>query len=361
MTVLSAPSVMAGEIAEIPQRTADLLATADQIEAVAGCIRRRAPRWAVFAGRGTSDHAATYGRYLAETQLGLPAGLAAPSVSSLYGRRVDLRDGLVVAVSQSGQSPDIVAVVEQARHAGAVTVALVNDAFSPLAGAADLVIDCRAGVERSVAATKSYVNQLLALALLVESLARQPGRFAWASLPALLSEVLAAAAHWLGASGAADELAERDRALVASRGHNLATALEVALKLRETSAMFADGYSMADLLHGPVAAASPSTPAIVLRPDGAVGEALDDGIERLVRAGVRPWLIGGAGLHAGLLAAGRWRGSERWLALPTDALPEWLTPLALVLPGQLLAESVAVRRGLDPDHPAGLSKVTLTR
>jgi glucosamine--fructose-6-phosphate aminotransferase (isomerizing) len=309
--------------------------------------------------RGTSDHAAIYARYLIETQLGWPVALASPSVTTIYHAPTDWTGGLVVAVSQSGRSPDLLAVIEAARSGGALTVAVTNVAGSPLEAAAALTVPCRAGEERAVAATKSYVAELAALAGIVAALA--PDSEIAATLPhvpAVLEETLAAAAAWFGSTGSGyggglvEAIAGAGRALVVSRGFNLATALETALKLKETGQIFAEGYSSADLEHGPIALASPGIPALVYRPDGPMGAAIDPAAARARTLGARPWTIGASEV-AGLPDA---------LAIPAlAALPEALTPLALILPGQLLAEAVAVRRGLSPDAPAGLSKVTLTR
>jgi glucosamine--fructose-6-phosphate aminotransferase (isomerizing) len=344
---------MRREIADTPAAIARLLADGgDDLDAAAEAVRRAQPAWVSIVARGTSDHAGIHLRYLIETELGLPAGLAAPSVTTVYGGRIAWRGGLVVAVSQSGRSPDLIAVVEAARAGGALTIAIANDPASPLAAAAEVVVDCRAGEERSVAATKSYVAQLAAGAALVGRLA--PGARLADALRRLPAELGAA----LGAATAAiqdhapivDEFASADRALVVSRGYDHATALEVALKLKETSRLFAEGYSTADLSHGPIVLSGPGVPVLAVRPDGRIAADVDAAISALERVGERPWVVGGATVAA----------AERTIGLPID-LPETLAPLAHVLPGQLLAEAVARRRGYDPDAPPGLSKVTLTR
>jgi glutamine---fructose-6-phosphate transaminase (isomerizing) len=353
---LPAVSRMAAEIRQVPAVVSHFLAdAADELAAAAGAVERHRPRWVMVAGRGTSDNAGTYGRYLVETQLRLPAGLAAPSVATLYEAPLRWREGLLICVSQSGRSPDLVTTCEMARRAGALTLALVNDVRSPLAAAAEMVIDCRAGEERSVAATKTYIAQLAALAALIARLRPETGLWAWLGrLPQLLEECLAASERWLAGTSVVGEFAAADRALVASRGHNLATALEIALKLKETAAVFAGGYSTADLLHGPIALAGPAVPSLVFRPEGAVGRSVDDGLARLTAQGANPWIVA---QDSAALPVDR----ERVLELPTGGLPESLTPLALALPGQLLAEAVARARGFDPDRPPGLSKITLTR
>jgi len=361
-------TAMREEIGEIPAAVARLLADgAAETDAAAAAVRTRMPRWASIAGRGTSDHAATYGRYLLETRLGIATGLAAPSVSTVYGSVLDWRDGLVIGVSQSGRSPDVVEVVERARSGGSLTIAVTNEPTSPLARVAEHVLWCRAGPERSVAATKTYVTSLVALAGLVaraseprtipgvaESLRAGGLRAGLPALPDVLETTLDAVAAW--ATGAiADEFSDSDRALVVSRGFNLATALETALKLKETAGIFADGYSAADLEHGPVALAGPAIPLLAFRPDGPVGARMDGVLDRLERTGARPWVVGGPEL-----VRRRDLRRARSLAVPVN-LAEALTPIPFAIPGELLAEAVAVRRGHDPDAPRGLTKVTLTR
>jgi len=354
----SGPTRMAREIAEIPavvERT--LREGARDLDQVARAIARRAPRFVLIAARGTSDHAAVYARYLIETTLGIPVGLAAASVTTIYRAPLRWDDVLLVAVSQSGAGPDMAAVVEAARAAGAPTLAITNEPSSALAAAAELVLPLHAGDERAVAATKTYVASLAVVAGLVARLAAPlgggaPWAAALAGLPDELARTLEVAGAWVRGAGApcVAELAAADEALVVSRGHNFATALEVALKLKETGRIFADGYSTADLLHGPVTVAGPELPTLAFRPDGPAGVAVDESLAVARRSGTLPWTVGGhevAGRHHALVVAGR--------------LPEPLTPLAFVLPGFLLAEATARARGRDPDAPAGLSKVTRTR
>jgi glutamine---fructose-6-phosphate transaminase (isomerizing) len=356
---------MRREIEEIPSVVATLLERSRaEIEPVAAAVRAARPRIAVIVARGTSDHAATYARYLIETHLGMIVGLAAASVTTVYGTRLDWRDTLLLAFSQSGQGPDVVAVTEDARAGGAVTVAITNDLGSPLARTAGHVLGCHAGVERSIAATKTYVAELAAIALLVASLAPHSDMAAaLPRVPDMLAATVAAADGWLDRERSlVASLAAADRALVVSRGFNYATALEVALKLKETSRIFAEGYSAADLAHGPVTLARPGIPLLAFRPDGPMGAALDRDLERAVGGGTRPWYVGGRELgHAGAGKDGDGADEDgSRLPLILDAGPEPLTPLAFVIPGQLVAEAVARERGLDPDAPEGLTKVTQT-
>jgi len=336
-------SFMAQEIAEIPAVLSRLLDQGRaEIGAVSQSLRGRFRR-AVFVARGSSDHAAIYARYLFETELGVPSALAAPSVTTMYGASLDWTDSLVVGVSQSGRSPDLVSVVTRAREAGALTLAITNDIASPLARAAGTTIDCRAGIERSVPATKTYVAELAVIAALVGHLAEDPG------LIGEVETVPSAIAAWLysaelGALPSA--VADAGGALVLGRGYNLATALEIALKLTETGRVFARGYSTADFEHGPMTLAGPDLPVLALTPDGAAGHSVRQATKRLRAAGAPVWVMGAAS------------GAD--IALPAP-LPDRVSPLVMVVPGLVLAERLAQLRGLDPDAPVGLTKVTRTR
>jgi len=346
------PTLMRREIGEIPATVERILAGSADIDAVATAVRRFQPRWVTIAARGTSDHAAVYAQYLIEHQLGIPTGLAKPSVTTIYEGQLDWQGVLVLAISQSGRSPDIVAVTAAARKGGALTVAITNEDDTPLAAAADLALRCHAGPELAVPATKTYVADLAVLAAVVGAL--RPDRLPRGELegmPASLRAVEAATDAWLdGAAAQLDAFASADRALVVSRGYNLATALELSLKLKETCGLFAEPYSTADFAHGPLILAGPGVPALGIRPDGAVGALVDQAMDTIEGRG-------GSALRIGGREASRWRDA---LALPGD-LPETLSPLAFAVAGQLVVESVARRRGLDPDAPPGLNKVTLTR
>jgi glutamine---fructose-6-phosphate transaminase (isomerizing) len=348
-----APSRMRREIAQIPAVVGRVVSRSNhELADVAGAVVAARPRWVMIAARGTSDHAAVYAQYLLETHLGLPTGLAKPSVTTVYEAPVAWKGGLVLAISQSGQSPDIVSVVRAARAAGALTVAITNDEASPLAAAAAHLLRCHAGRELAVPATKTYVAELAVVAALVAAIRPSTDLGdGLTSLPAVLRTTLAQTGLWLGGPGstAVDAFATADRSLVVSRGYNLATALELALKFKETVGLFAEAYSTADFAHGPRALAGADVPILAIRPDGPMGELVDATLDG-VAARVGPMtVIGGtqAAMHPGSLA------------LAID-LPESLTPLAFVVPGQLLVEATAQARGVSPDAPEGLGKVTRT-
>ncbi len=304
----------------------------------------------LIAARGTSDHAAIYAKYIWAGLAGYPVALATPALYTLYNAPPRLRNTLVVGVSQSGQSPDIVAVVEDGRRQGQPTLAITNDGGSPLAAAADYVIELHAGPERSVAATKTYTAQLTVMAMLAAALGHQPERAAeLARLPEALAATLA------GASGA-QALAEQYRATelwaLVARGYNFATALELGLKLKELTYVGTSAYSSADFRHGPIATVSAGTPVVLVMPAGAAFADMAELAGQLKARGAQLLVISDAPeaqQHADAL-------------LPiAPGLPEWLTPIATIVPGQALAMHLAVARGGDPDHPRGLQKVTLTR
>ncbi len=339
--------LMAAEIKEQPEIYARILREGRRhIRKVVRAIAARKPRFVMFVARGTSDHAALYAKYLVETRLGLPAGLASPSTMTIYDARPDLRDVLVLAISQSGSSPDLLDPVARARVAGAITVAITNAPDSPLATAAEFHLDMLAGPERAVAATKSYTAELLTLYLLIEALAGGDGAAA-RTLPERAAAVLAREDE-VAALAVRYRFAEQ--IVVTSRGYNYPTAREVALKLMETSYLVAHAFSGADLLHGPMAMIERGFPVIAIVPVGPGGAALRPVLERL-REREADTLIIGDPEAARLGTVG--------LALP-EAGPEILTPLLTILPMQQFAWYLARQRGGDPDQPRGLQKVTET-
>ena len=340
-------ALMAAEIAEQPAVWQRLLDEGTEpIAAAAARIAERAPRFVLFVARGTSDHAALYAKYLVEIQHQLPAGLVSPSTMTVYGARPDLRDTLYIAVSQSGGSPDLVRSIEVAREQGALTLAVTNNAASPLAAAADLHLDVLAGAERSVAATKSYTAELLALHLLLDRMRGGDGSAA-AALPEFGSRVLES-------GDKVREVAQRyrfaQRLITTGRGYSYPTAREAALKLMETSYLSAQAFSGADLLHGPLATVDPQVPVLAVVPDNAGGQAMAPVLDRLAERGADVFGVGGQAALAGL---------DGGIVLPTG-VPQDLSPLLEILPLQQLALHLAIARGGNPDQPRGLMKVTET-
>jgi glucosamine--fructose-6-phosphate aminotransferase (isomerizing) len=334
---------------------------AEQGEAVAATleeVRRRAEqvreavsgrRRILFVARGSSDNAAVYGRYLVETHLGVPAALAAPSVATHYHARLDLSDTVVVSISQSGRTEEIVEVQRWAVTHGAAPVAISNDAASPLATEADVPLTTQAGTERAVPATKSYTSQLAALAGMAATL--EGGADLWPLLERAASEVTRLERAEQGVAAAVDALAASDDVLVTGRGLAFGTALEVGLKLEETCLRPVRGLSYADLRHGPIAVVGAGLTAVVVAaPDGPMVDPLVELAGDLSGRGAQVLAIGG---EERLAAASAYH-------VPGPDLPEPVAPIGLIVPAQLVVESLARRLGLDPDAPRGLSKVTAT-
>lgn len=342
------------EILEQPESARRQLgASRDALEAVAARLRAEPVESIVVAARGTSDHAAIYAQYLLGVRNRLSVGLATPSVVSLYGAEPRLERSLVIGISQSGASPDIVGVIEAAGRQGAATLAITNDPTSPLAQASDHVVELAAGPERAVAATKTYTTSLLAIARL--SLAIDPDPAASAALAAVPDAIAAALAVEPEVERLAADLAGAvgsfDRCVVVGRGFEYATAREWALKMKELGQVFADPYSAADFRHGPIALVQPGIPVLVLAPAGAAAEGQvqllrdlrDRGVDTVVASDVPE-----------TRELGRWS-----IALPAG-VPEWLRPVVSIVPAQLFAYHLTRARGLDPDEPRYISKVTRT-
>ena len=314
----------------------------DRAEALGARLRKLAPRAVVTCARGSSDHAATFAKYLVETRAGVITASAAPSVLSVYGARQGLADCLFLAVSQSGRSPDLVANARSAKEAGACVVALVNDEGSPLAQEADYCLPLAAGEEKSVAATKTYIASLAAIAHLVAAWRRDAALFeALARLPGQLAQ--AWALDW---EPAVARLAPASHLFVIARGVGLAVAQEAALKCKETCALHAESFSAAEVRHGPQALMRPGLPALFLAQD-------DDtrpGVETLATE----WAARGvAVIAAGCEAPGA-------LVLPTLAADPASQPILLAQSFYRLANALAIARCNDPDRPPNLRKITET-
>jgi glutamine---fructose-6-phosphate transaminase (isomerizing) len=321
---------------------AQLTLDAPAIAALGERMRALAPRAVVTCARGSSDHAATYAKYLIETRAGVLTASAAPSVASVYGVAQDLRGCLFIAISQSGRSPDLLASVAHAKASGAVVLALCNSADAPLVAAADHVIALRAGPEQSVAATKSYLATLAALARFVAAWTRDA---AMADEIERLPDLMDAA--WRCDWGAAlPVLAGAEHLYVVGRGLGLAAAQEAALKCKETCGLHAEAFSSAELRHGPFTLLGPRFPALLLAQDDAT------------RAGVAALAVELAARRVPVLVAGA--AAAGATVLPTPPCRPEFGPILLVQSAYRLLAALAVRRGFDPDRPSHLRKVTET-
>jgi glucosamine--fructose-6-phosphate aminotransferase (isomerizing) len=346
-------AIMSAEIDEQPEVLARVWTQqGSEIRRIRAELERRGHRFVLFAARGTSDHAALYAKYLVEVHQTLPAGLVSPSTSTIYGARPDLNGVLHVAVSQSGGSPDLVDSLRAARESGATTVAVTNNVDSDLARAAEFVVDVVAGQERAVAATKSYTAQLLALYLLLgperssAQAAAEADRLADAASATLqgMDAVAAAAGRYRFAN----------RLVTTARGYSYATAREGALKLMETSYLGAQAFSGADLLHGPMAMIDGDTPVIAVATPGHGGSAMTPVLRTLHERRADLVLVGAT--EEAIQAA----PGATVLPVRTDGIPEELHPVLEIMPLQELALRLALERGVDPDAPRGLRKVTET-
>lgn len=305
--------------------------------------------YVLIAARGSSDHAALYAKYIWAAFAGYPIALATPSLHTLYKTSPRMQGALVVGISQSGQSPDIIAVLEEGKRQGRPTLAITNDGSSPLAAIADSVVELHVGPEKSVAATKTYTAQLVVMAAFAALWHGEKQRITeLQTLPALLETTLQRTA----------EIAQRveryrymDQCVILGRGYNYATSFELALKLKELTYVMAISYSSADFRHGPIATIDTGLPTIVIMPTGATFAdmlALTDELQQR---------------NAELLVIS---DDEQALAraktpLPiATSVPEWLSPVAAILPGQVLALHLALAKGIHPDLPRGLQKVTRT-
>ncbi|MFO7298219.1 MAG: SIS domain-containing protein [Pseudomonadota bacterium] len=331
---------MAREIAEIPAAAARLIGRSDEIAAIADRIRAFRPRAVVVCGRGSSGNAGVYLRYLIETQMQLLVSSAAPSIVTAYRRTPDMRGAFFVLISQSGRSPDLVSTTEVAREAGALTLAIINDDRSPAADAADLVLPIGAGPEHAVAATKTVVLSMIAGAVLVAGITPDGGlRDGLRRLPERLQ--LALGCDW---SQWGNSLVSAPAAFVAARGYGLGTGREIALKVTETLRLPALGYSAAELRHGPRAAITPDTPVLVLRQNDETASGVDLLVHDLREANETVFLAG---------------GPECTLPWIGDDHPAF-DPIVMLLPAYKAIEAAARQRGLDPDRPEHLSKITQT-
>jgi glutamine---fructose-6-phosphate transaminase (isomerizing) len=334
---------MSAEMAEQPERLRDLIARTDEIEAVIRSVAPRPLRGITLVARGSSDHAAVYGRYLLEQATGKPISLAAPSLHTLYGVRGDYDGQLAIAISQSGRTPEIVTTLRRLCAAGARGVAITNDGTSEIAEAARAVVELGVGEERAVPATKTVTAQLVVFAQIAHALGATPfSRDELEAVPLWVQQVLDDPEP---AQAAAEVLVDATHLIVVARGFLYGAALETALKIKETCSILADGYSSADLRHGPIAAVTRDFPVIAISAPGPASADVLELVAEVRRRGARPLLIS--------------PDEEADIPLP-QGMPETLAPIVAVVRGQQVARALALALELDPDNPPGLSKVTVT-
>lgn len=337
------------EIGESPGVVERLLSSAvAPLAEVAAEVRRRGIDAVSIAARGTSDHAATYAQYVLGIRNELAVGLATPSVQSLYGASPHVERALVVGISQSGRSPDVVAVIASARRMGALTLALTNELDSPLAAAASVCVSLEAGPELAVAASKTYVAELAVIALFSELLRGTNPRPELAVVPAALQRAIEGEAALERVARSRANLAE---CAVIARGYHYATAREWALKLKEIARVQTDPYSAADFEHGPITLVEAGYQVLAIGVRGPTLPGLRTLFARLRKDGATL-------LIASDDAQARADGDD---AIALDGtVPEWLSPIVAIISCQLFAYHLAIARGLDPDAPRHIDKVTLT-
>ena len=339
------------EIFEQPERLASLLHKQKQtVLEIAKAIQSRNVQYAFLAARGTSDNAGRYANYLWGAHNRLPMALATPSLFTYYQSPPRLQGALVIGVSQSGQSPDIVSVLEEGRRQGCLTLAITNETDSPLSKAADLVLDVQAGAEKAVAATKTYTTELMAIAMISAALNNSEER--WNEL----DSVSTWAEQTLALDKEIKQMTQRYRymsqCVVLGRGFNYATAFEWALKLKELTYLIAEPYSSADFQHGPIAMVEGGFPILAVAPSGKVQDSMRDMLTRLRREKDAELVVISDDEDVLALA-------QSPIQLPPQ-IPEWLTPLVSILPAQLFACHLTEVKGYDPEKPRSITKVTET-
>ena len=334
---------MAADMAAQPATLAALVDRRTELVQALRSAMPHVPAGALISARGSSDYAAVFGRYVLEGAMRRPVALAAPSLTTLYDVELNLRDWIAVGVSQSGRTPEVHTVLSRYARAGAFTVAITNDPESPLAQTAEVVVELGGGPEASVPATKTFTAELVAFAVIAEAL--DSGGFAardWSAIPEAVTQVLADPDP---AEEAAAQLAAADGIACVARGYLLCVALEAALKLREAAQVRAEGWSAADFRHGPVTLAGAGLPLLAISVPGPAAADVAELADRLTNQGTL------------VLRLGATPGADLPLA---STLPEPLAVVPAAVRAQQLALALALRRGVDPDRPPGLAKVTPT-
>jgi glucosamine--fructose-6-phosphate aminotransferase (isomerizing) len=340
------------EILEQPERIKSLLiAQKKTVEEIARKIREHDIQYVFLAARGTSDNAGRYANYLLGAQNGLPLALATPSLFTYYIRPPKLKNALVVGISQSGKSPDIVSVLEEGKRQGCLTLSITNETESPLANVSDFVLDIQAGAEKAVAATKTYTTELMSVAML--STALNGNKKYW--------DELTKVSGWMKQTLKQNDFIAQnvqryryiDQAVVLGRGFNYSTAFEWALKLKELTYIIAEPYSSADFAHGPIAMVESGYPVFVVAPKGKVFGSMLQMIKRL-REDISAELVVISNDKKALSEA------QIPLTIPVE-VPEWLSPLVSILPAQLFAYNLTIAKGYNTEQPRSIRKVTETK
>lgn len=340
------------EINEQPERIKSLLSSQRKVvEKIAVEIRKRDIQYVFLAARGTSDNAGRYANYLLGAQNGLPLALATPSLFTYYKQPPRLKNALVVGISQSGQSPDVVSVLDEGRKQNCLTLAITNDAKSPLAKAADFLLDIQAGKEKAVAATKTYTTELMSVAMLSAALNGNTTR--WSELAEVPRWMKAVLKHDSLISQSAERYRYMEQTVVLGRGFNYATAFEWALKLKELAYVKAEPYSSADFQHGPIAMLESGFPVLAVSPRGKVFESMYGMLKRLRKELSAELVVISNDKRALSLAS-------LPLTIPAD-VPEWLSPLICILPAQMFAYHLTQAKGYSTERPRTIRKVTETK
>jgi len=341
--------ILISEIREQPEVIHNLITLElDRIMKISDELRGKF-KYIVIAARGTSDNAARYAQYVLGAFNHIQIALATPSLFTIYNSPPMLDEALVVGISQSGQSPDIVSVLQEAKRQNRPTLCITNDPDSPLADSSDYVIPLHANKEKAVAATKTYTASLAAIAMFSSSLARDQKRtdeiyLISKKLDRVISDTLSVV-------GKAERYRYLEHCVVIGRGFNYSTAYEIALKVKELTRVVTIPYSSADFKHGPIATVQPGFPVIVVASAGSMGDHINEFTEKLLDMGAE---IISVSDHPFLL-------EKSQLGFKIESgIPEWLSPIANILPGQLFARQLAIEKGLNIDQPEGLSKVTET-
>jgi glucosamine--fructose-6-phosphate aminotransferase (isomerizing) len=320
-------------------------------------VEKKRPKLIVLAARGTSDNAAQFGRYLLEITTGIPVSLAAPSLFTLYDAKLDLRNALIVAISQSGESTDTNLVLERGREQGALTVGITNEPASSLAKLAEHLFFVRAGRERSVAATKTYTGQVMLLYLLAHALGAKIRLDDLRKVPEWAARAIELEPH---ITARAERYRFMERAIVVGRGLSYTNTFEFALKLMETCYVVAERFSSADFLHGPIAMVDRSFPLFLFTPSGVTWEGMRDMLGRLAALKAETLIFTDASNPAAFESNPRAVVIPAKLSRRSTRPEELYTPIPYIIPAQIFVASLAAWKGIDPDRPRTLSKVTRT-